>query len=72
MARRRSLTQAELIQKKLDEIHSDLKEVRETDIPNLKIEVAVMKEKSNTSAKLISAVGGIVAVVVSTAIAFVR
>lgn len=65
-------TNTQLIQQKLEEIHKDLKEVRENDIPNLKIEVAVMKEKTSTQAKVISAIGGLIAVAVSTAIAYIR
>lgn len=60
------------ISEKLDEIHNDIKEVREKDIPNLKIDLAVVKERSTTHAKVISGVGGILAVAVSSAIAWFK
>ena len=60
------------IYQKLEEIHLDLKEVREKDIPQLKIDVAVVKEKSSMQAKIISAIGGLIAVAVSTAIAWFK
>lgn len=62
----------ELILSKLEVIEKEVKEVRNTDIPNLKIEVAVVKEKSNTSAKIISGIGGILAVGTSVAIAWFK
>jgi hypothetical protein len=60
------------IQIKLEEMHKDLKEIREKDLPELKIEVAVVKERASTHAKVISAIGGILAVATSAAIAFLR
>ena len=62
----------ELILVKLENIESELKEVRQKDIPNLKIDMALVKEKSNTSAKIISGIGGILAVGTSMAIAWLR
>ncbi len=62
----------ELIINKLSHIETELKEVRQTDIPNLQIELAVTKEKTSTTAKVISAVGGLVAIATSTAIAYFR
>ena len=56
----------------LAEMHKDIKEIKEQLIPSLKIEMAVMKEKSSTSAKVITGVGGLVAVAVSTAIAWFK
>jgi hypothetical protein len=61
-----------MIQDKLDAIHKDVKEVREKDIPNLKVEVAVMKEKTSTHAKIVSAIGGLIAIATSAAIAYMR
>lgn len=57
---------------KLDEIHKDIKEVREKDIPNLKVDLAVVKERSSNHAKIVSGIGGIIAVAVSTAIAWFK
>jgi hypothetical protein len=65
-------SKSDWISEKLDEIHNDIKEVREKDIPNLKIDLAVVKERSSTYAKLISAVGGIIAVAISSAIAWFK
>lgn len=62
----------QLILTKLNTIESELKEVRQTDIPNIKTDVAVIKTEASTAAKVIAAVGGIVAVVVSTAIAYLK
>lgn len=60
------------ISEKLDEIHNDIKEVREKDIPNLKIDLAVVKEKSSNHAKIVSAIGGLIAVCVSSAVAWFK
>lgn len=65
-----SKKEKDLIQLKLEEIHKDLKEVREKDIPALKIEVAVMKERSSSYAKIITGVGGAITLAVSTAVAW--
>lgn len=59
----------DLIQAKLEEMHNDLKELREKDIPNLKIEMAVMKERTSHQAKIITGVGGLIAVITSAAVA---
>lgn len=59
----------ELILSKLENIEREVKEVRQSDIPKLKLDMAVMKEKTSNSAKIISGIGGLVAVAVSTAIA---
>lgn len=60
----------ESILAKLDEMHKDLKEVREKDIPNLKIDMAVVKERSSHQAKIITGIGGAVTLAVSTAVAW--
>lgn len=62
----------ELILSKLESIEKEVKEVRQTDIPKLKLDMAVMKEKSSNSAKIITAVGGAITLAVSTAIAWLR
>jgi F420-dependent methylenetetrahydromethanopterin dehydrogenase len=61
-----------MIQEKLDEIHEDVKQVRTKDIPNLQVKVAVVEEKSKHSAKVVSAIGGIIAIATSAAIAMIR
>ena len=60
------------ISKKLEEMHKDLKELREKDIPNLKVEVAVIKAEASNSAKIIAGLGGAIAILTSTAIAYLR
>ena len=72
MAKRKRKSKNDRIEEKLDQIHCDLKEVREKDIPNIKVDVAVIKEKSSMQAKIISAIGGLIAVAVSTAIAWMK
>ena len=64
--------QTDHIAKKLEEMHKDLKELREKDLPNLKIEVAVIKTEASTSAKIIAGLGGAIAILTSTAIAYLR
>lgn len=61
----------ESILAKLDEMHKDLKEVREKDIPNLKIDMAVMKERTSHNAKLVTGIGGAITLAVSTAVAWI-
>ena len=65
-------TKSDWISDKLDEIHKDIKEVREKDIPNLKVDLAVVKERSSSYAKVVSGIGGLIAVGVSSAIAWLR
>lgn len=60
------------ISQKLDEMHKDLKELREKDLPNLKVEVAVIKAEASNSAKIIAGLGGAIAILTSTAIAYLR
>jgi hypothetical protein len=60
------------ISDKLNEIHQGIKQVREVDIPDLKIAVAVLKADTRMSAKIITGVGGLIAVGLSTAIAFFK
>lgn len=62
----------EIILSKLNNIEKEVKEVRQTDIPNLAIDIAVVKEKSSSTAKLITLVGGALTLVVSTAIAWFK
>jgi Holliday junction resolvasome RuvABC endonuclease subunit len=71
MIRRKKKSNTYLLYQKLDEIHKDIKEVREQDIPNLKVEIAVVKEKASTSAKVISACGAVTAVFASIAVAWI-
>jgi hypothetical protein len=62
----------DLIINKLTSIETELKEVRQKDIPNIKIDMAVVKSESKTTAKIITAVGGLIAVATSAAIAFFK
>lgn len=61
----------DLIQSKLEEMHKDLKEIREKDIPQLKIDMAVVKERSSHQAKIITGIGGAITLAVSTAVAWI-
>lgn len=65
-------TKSDMIWDKLDEIHQDVREVRTEDIPKLKIDIAVVKAKSSIHAKVVAAIGGIIAVAISSAIALIR
>jgi Ribonuclease G/E len=62
----------QLILEKLSVIESEIREVRQHDIPNIKIDMALVKSEANSFTKLMTAVAGVVAVAVSTAIAFLR
>lgn len=62
----------EMILSKLDLIESKLDRVRTEDIPKLKTEMEVIKVKTSNSAKIISGIGGLIAVAVSTAVAFFK
>lgn len=53
------------------EMHKDIKEIKEKLIPDLKVEMAITKERSSNTAKIITGVGGLIAVAVSSAIAWV-
>lgn len=61
-----------LILKKLEAIEAEVKEVRQTDIPNLKVDMAVAKTEIGQTAKLITLVGGAVTLAVSTAVAYFK
>jgi len=60
----------EVLLSELQEIKADVKQVRQTDIPALREEFAVIKEKTSTSAKIIALVGGAIAVGTSAAVAW--
>lgn len=68
-----------LILSEIQEIKADMKEVRQTDIPNihtivatLKKEIDHVKEKASTKSTIITAVGGLIAVATSMAIAYFK
>lgn len=68
-----------LILNELQELKSEIKEVRQTDIPNLrtavgvfKTELATVKEKISTRSTIITTVGGLLAVATSMAVAYLR
>ena len=58
-----------LILSEIQEVKRELKEVRQMDIPNMREEMAVVKERSNNTAKIIAGAGSLIAIVVSSAIA---
>lgn len=65
-----------LILKELQNLSSEMKEVRQTDIPNLKTavgvfksELATVKDKISTKSMIITSVGGLIAVATSVAVA---
>jgi len=65
-----------MILSELQELKSEIKEVRQTDIPNLrtavgvfKTELSTIKEKMSTKTTIISAVGGLIAIATSVAVA---
>lgn len=68
-----------LILSEIQELKSEIKEVRQTDIPNLrtavgvfKTELATVKEKVGTKSMIITAVGGLLAVATSMAVAYFK
>jgi len=68
-----------LILSELQDLKSEIKEVRQTDIPNLrtavgvfKTEIATIKEKVSTKSTIITTVGGLLAVATSMAVAYLR
>lgn len=68
-----------LILSELQDLKSEIKEVRQTDIPNLrtavgvfKTEMATVKEKISTRSTIITTVGGLLAVATSMAVAYLR
>ena len=69
---RKRKNKSDLLYDKLSELHQDVKEMREKDIPNIRTEIEVVKIKSGMQARIVSAIGGLIAVGVSTAIAVMR
>lgn len=68
-----------LILAEIQDLKSEIKEVRQTDIPNLrtavgvfKTELATVKEKISTRSTIITTVGGLLAVATSMAVAYLR
>jgi len=68
-----------LILEGIQELKSDMKEVRQTDIPGLhtvvatlQTELANVKEKTSTKSMIITAVGGLIAVCTSMAVAYFK
>lgn len=68
-----------LILSEIQEIKSDMKQVRQHDIPNihtivakLKAELDHVKEKTSTKSTVITAIGGLVAVATSIAISYFK
>ena len=68
-----------LILSEIQDLKSEIKEVRQTDIPNLrtavgvfKTELTTIKEKISTRSTIITTVGGLLAVATSMAVAYLR
>lgn len=68
-----------LILSELKELKSDMKQIRQIDIPNLntsvgifKSELETIKEKVSTKSMIIAGVGGIIAVATSMAVAYFK
>jgi hypothetical protein len=68
-----------LILSELQDLKSEIREVRQTDIPSLRTAVAVfktelttIKEKVSTKSMVITAVGGLIAVATSVAVAYFK
>lgn len=68
-----------LILAELQNLTSEMKEVRQTDIPNLrtavgvfKTEISTIKDKISTKTTIITAVGGFIAVATSVAVAYFK
>lgn len=68
-----------LILSELQELKSEIKEVRQTDIPGIHTMVATLrseldhiKEKTSTKSMIITAVGGLIAVGTSIAVTFIK
>lgn len=62
----------EIILSKLNSIEEEIKQVRYTDIPNIKTDIAIVKVKTNNYAKIITGIGGAITLLVSTAIVWFR
>lgn len=61
-----------LILEEMKGIRLDIKEVRQTDIPKLKEEMAVIKTESSATAKLITGVGLLLSTATAAAIAWFK
>jgi len=68
-----------LILTEIKELKAEIKEVRQTDIPNLrtavgvfKTEIATIKEKVSIRSTIITTIGGLLAVATSMAVAYLR
>ncbi len=59
-----------LLIERFDRLETKVDSLRTIEIPNLKTEVALIKERTGRSAKITALVGGAVTLVVSTAIAY--
>lgn len=68
-----------LILTEIQDLKKEIKEVRQTDIPNLrtavgvfKTELITIKDKVSTRSTIITAVGGLIAVATSVAVAYFK
>lgn len=62
----------DIILSDLKSIKQNIEEIRQKDIPNIKVEIAVVKSETKNSAKIITGVGGLIAVLTSIAIAYFK
>lgn len=68
-----------LILSEIQELKSEIKEVRQTDIPSIRTSVATfkaeldtVKDKMSTKSTIITAVGGLIAIATSIAVAYFK
>lgn len=62
----------DLLLQRLESIESKLDEIRTSSIPKLEKNYAVLKSETSHSAKIITGIGGLIAIAVSTAVAFLK
>lgn len=60
------------ILERFDRLESKIDDLRTKELPNMKTEIAILKEKAQRTTKIIAGVGGLVTVAVSTAIAYFK
>ncbi len=54
-----------LVIQELQELKNELKQVRQSDIPNILVDIAGMKKELGSSSKLYASIGGGIAVLIS-------
>ncbi len=61
-----------LLIERFDRLEEKVDSLRTIELPNLKTEIALIKERTGRTAKIVTLVGGAVTLVVSTAIAYFK